>query len=206
MSSKPLSFLGRLGVCRMCLRSRRGDVFLPRALYSHLVTLFRGVIGRFDLLKVVRRQALSFHQELHALVFVLPAFEVDAGLLQFLFPETGIGLLRDGQCRLLLRCRRVEGIPVIGRFDFRQQLSLAHVLALFDQHPDHPAADLEGHIGRFRTFDRTTGADRFGALHDGWSSDLNGHGSRLRSSFGFVGARCEHRQARNRNQSEKMFL
>ena len=100
VSSKPLSFLARLGVCRMCLCSRRGAVFLARALLRHLVALFRGVVGRFDLLKVVRRQALSFHQELHALVFVLPAFEVDAGLFQFLFPETGVGLLRDGQCRL----------------------------------------------------------------------------------------------------------
>ena len=104
------------------------------------------------------------------------AFEVDAGLFEFLFPETGIGLLRDGQRRLLLRRRRVERVPVIGRFDFRQQLSFAHVLALFDQHPGYPATDLESHIGGFRTFDRSTGAHRFGPLHNGWSSDLNRHG------------------------------
>ena len=92
------------------------------------------------------------------------------------FRTPASALCCDSCRRFLLRRRGVERIPVIGGFDFRQQLSFAHVLALFHQHPGHPATDQESHVGRFRTFDRTTGAHRFGTLHDGWSSDLNGHG------------------------------
>ena len=186
--AQPLSFLARLGVCRVCLCGGSGAIFLPRPFLRHVIALPRGVVRRLELLKVVRRKALSFHQELHALVFVFRAFEVDAGLFQFLFPEAGVGLLRDGQRRFLLRRRRVERIAVIGRFDFRQQLSFAHMLALFDQHPGHLATDQESHVGRFRTFDRTTGAHRFGPLHNGWSSDLNRHGRLVGSRLGF----CSH--------------
>jgi hypothetical protein len=55
--------------------------------------------------------------------------------------------------RLLLRDRGVDGIPVISRFDFREQLSPTHVLAFFDQYAGYPAAHQESDIGGFRTFD-----------------------------------------------------
>ena len=97
----------------------------------------------------------------------------------------------DGQRRFLLRRRRVERVSVVGRFDFRQQLSFAHMLALFDQHPGHPAADQESHVGGLRTFDRTAGAHRFGPLHNGWSSDLNRHGRLVGRRYCFVAARRE---------------
>jgi hypothetical protein len=81
------------------------------------------------------------------------------------------------------------------------------MLALFDQHPGHLAADLESHIGRFRTFDRTTGAHRFGPLHNSRSSDLNRHGHLLGSHFGLVAARRKRRSAaKHDKRREDMFF
>ena len=146
---QPLLFLARLRSPGACLRGCRGAIFLAKPFLSHLVALSRGVVRRLDLLEVVRRQALSLHQELHALVFVCPSFEVDAGLFEFLVANTSLDLLCGRQRRLLLSCRGIERVAVIGRFDFRQQLSFAHMLAFFDQHPGHAATDLESHISRF---------------------------------------------------------
>ena len=191
--AEPLAFLARLGVRRVRLRLGRGAVFLASPLHRHLVTLTGGIVGRFDFLKVVRRQALPFHQELHALVFVCPSLVVDAGLLQFLLPDTRLGLFGKCQCRSFLRGGRVERVLVIGRFEFRQQLAFAYVLALFDQHPRDSACHQESHIGRIRTFHRAARAYRFGALYGGWSSDLNRDRRWFRSGSGFVSARCENR-------------
>ena len=142
------------------------------------------------------------------LVFVFRAFEFDARLFQFLFADTVVRPLFDRGRRCLLCLRGVEGVAVIGRVNFRQQLSLAHVLAFFHQHSDYASTDLESHVGRFRTLDRSTGGNRFGALHDGWSSDLNRHACGFGSCLGFLlarreqHARCKH----NKREEDMVFL
>src|ERR1017187_5008336 len=80
------------------------------------------------------------------------------------------------------------------------------MLALFDQHPGYPATDLESHIGGFRTFDRSTGAHRFGPFHNGWSSDLNRHGRLVACRVGFVLTRCEQRKTRKCSERENVVL
>ena len=205
--TEPLAFLARLGVGGVRLCSGRGAIFLPRPFLSHVVAFLRGFVRRLDLLKVVRRQALSFHQELHALVFVFRAFEFDAGLFEFLFPDTGVRPLFDRDRRCLLCLRGVERVSVIGGFDFRQQLSFGDMLALFDQHSDHPATDLESYVSRFRAFNRTAGAHRFGALHNGWSPNLNRHHGLLGSRMGFAeAARRERRDAKHDKKSEDLVF
>ena len=101
----------------------------------------------------------------------------------------------------------LKSVLVIGWFDFRQQLSFAYMLALFDQHPGYPATDQESYIGGFRAFDRTTGRYRFEPLHHGWGADLNWHRSLLGSRVGFVAARSERRNAPKQDQrSEDMAV
>src|SRR3984893_14672959 len=115
------------------------SIFQPRTLNGHLITLPRSVVSRLDLLKVVRRQALSLDQEPHALVLVLPTIEVDASFFHFLFPRSRIRLLRQGFRHLPLGVCRVECIAVVRRLELGEQLSSTDMPALFYQYPGHLA-------------------------------------------------------------------
>ena len=113
------------------------SIFQPRTLNGHLVTLPRSVVSRLNLLKVVRGQALPLDEELHALVLVLPAIEIDVSLFHFLFPQSGGRFLRQGFRGLLLGICRVQRVAVVRGLEFRQQLSPADMLPLFHQDPGH---------------------------------------------------------------------
>ena len=116
--------------CACAVAAARSSLRVPSC--AMVIALARVFVCRLELLKVVRGKTFSIDEQLHALVFVFRTFEIDAGLFEFLFPGAGIGFLLGGLGGLLLRRRGVEGVSVIRRFDFRQQLSFTYVLALFD--------------------------------------------------------------------------
>ena len=71
-------------------------------------------------------------EELHAGVLVLPLLEVDARLLQFLRTQTFLRLVVTARAASAWPLRRIVGIAVVGRVQFRQHLALAHRLSLFN--------------------------------------------------------------------------